>query len=83
MNKNILIFIKKDEYVYLKSHIFSYRWLCIQFYLNFLLVMNKQLLNAKKSWICIEDMHCQFVVFHSKGILGFKVLNLNAYPPKF
>jgi hypothetical protein len=45
--------------------------------------MNRQLLNVKKLWICIEDMHCQFVIFHSKCRLGFKVLSLNAYSPNF
>ncbi len=43
-------------------------------------VMNRQLLNAKKSWICIEDMYCQFIISHSKCQLQLKVLNLNAYP---
>lgn len=46
-----------------------------------LLVLNRQLLNAKKSWMFIEDMHCQFVAFHIECQLGFKALNLNAYPP--
>ncbi len=46
-------------------------------------VMNRQILNAKKSWVCIEIMHCQFVVSHSECRLGFKVLSLNAYYPNF
>ncbi len=47
-----------------------------------LLVMNRQLLNAKKSWMFIEDMHCQFVAFHTKCQLELQILNLNPYPPK-
>ncbi len=46
-----------------------------------LVVMNRQLLNVKKSWICIEDMHCQFVTSHLEFQLRLKVLSLNAYPP--
>jgi hypothetical protein len=45
--------------------------------------MNKQLLNAKNSWICIEDMDYRFVISHLKNRLRLKVLSLNAYPPNF
>ncbi len=41
--------------------------------------MNRQLLNAEKSWICIENMHCQFVTSHLQFQLKLKVLSLNAY----
>jgi len=44
-------------------------------------IMNRQILNAKKPWICIEIMHCQFVTSHLESRLGLKVLSLNAYPP--
>jgi hypothetical protein len=43
--------------------------------------MNRRLLSAKKSWICIEDMHCQFITSHSECWPGLRVLSLNAYSP--
>jgi hypothetical protein len=84
MNFKNLTFKKRDEYLYLKSHIFSY----IEGYVLKekkkppLPVMNRRLLNANKSWICIDNMHCQFVTSHSKCQLGFKVLSLNTLSSK-
>jgi len=74
---------EKDGYVYLKSHIFSYIDDYVFNLILFLLsiIMNRQLLNAKKSWICIEGMHYQVVISHLKSRLRFKLLTLNAYPP--
>jgi hypothetical protein len=61
--KNILILKERDGYVYLKFHIFSY---IVNYVFNLFIFPLLVILNTKKSWICIEDMHCQFITSHSE-----------------